>query len=577
MSFAFDRCHCEKSNMKIYLTLLGLAFTALCRAQVLTINISDNSFGVDESSSLIVSQIQNIGDYSNTSDYDKIVITLGQNIYGLNTIPSNLEYSNSYLVTDNSTSKEYTLYFTQLPIICIESNNEIVDEPKVLASFTYSDESQILVSKIGIELRGGSSQGFPKRTYDLEFWNDQLGDVTKDVQFGKLRFDDDWILDALYNEPLRIRSYVANKLWLETHDTPYYKDNEPDAKSGADIMYVEMFLNGRYNGLYNLSEQVDRKQLKLKSYNGNIRGELYSGKYPGATIFTTLPNYDNQSRKWSGYEIKYPKEEDATDWENLFQFTNFVMNASEADFNSGIWTQFEKDNYINYFLFLNLIRATDNVGKNIFLAKYNTGEPYFYVPWDLDGCFGTIWDGTQRDITTDILTNGFIDRVIDLDPDDISIDIADRWFSYRDNIFSSESLTNTISELYNFFQTNKVYERESLVYSNYLFDNHNLSYMLNWLENRLKYLDIYFGVILSIDAQDARASKDRIIYPNPSTDRINLSPIDSLIGSTYKIYNNLGQLMLYGIIDDNAISIERLDKGFYFLIINGFSHKFIKQ
>ena len=106
----------------------------------------------------------------------------------------------------------------------------------------------------------------------MEFWNDTLGAVTSDVSFGELRTDDDWILDALYNEPLRLRSYVANKLWLSIHQNPYYIDERPNAKSAADVMYVEVFLNGNYNGIYNLSEQVDKKQLKLKSYKEIIRG-----------------------------------------------------------------------------------------------------------------------------------------------------------------------------------------------------------------------------------------------------------------------------------------------------------------
>jgi len=538
--------------------------------------VLENNFGIDESNSLIVSHIQNIGNYTNTSIYDEIVITLGQNNYNFNTIPNSLEYSNSYLVTDGDTSNQYNLYFTPLPIVLIESNNTIVNEPKVLASFTYSDEEQILVSNIGIELRGGSSQSYPKKTYDIEFWDDEVGEETNNVQFGELRSDDDWILDALYNEPLRLRSYVANKLWLEMH-TPNYLDDEPNAKSGANVMYVEMFLNGQYNGLYNLSEQVDKKQLKLKSYNGNIRGELYKGISWGASTFTSLPSYDNENRIWSGYEFKYPKEDDITDWENLYQFTDFVMNSSETEFTSSVWTKFDKDNYIDYFLFLNLIRATDNTGKNIYLAKYKANEPYFYVPWDLDGCFGTIWNGTNANITNDILSNGFINRVIDIDPDDISISIANKWFNYRNSIFNNESLSSFIYEQYNFLQTNRIYERESLVYSNYTFDNEDLSYTLTWLENRLEYLDIYFGNILSINENNSLTKTELIVYPNPATDMIYLNSSNFLNGKRFEVYNNLGQLVIDGIINNNNISIERLKKGFYFIMINNNSYKILKK
>lgn len=562
------------NSMKLPLLLIILFFTKLLTAQELTINVLDHNFGIDENKSLIVSHIDDINNYTNTSEYSEITITLGQNSYNFDSVPNSLDYSNSYLINDIATSNQYTIYFTQLPIILIDSDNAIVDEPKVLANFVYSDEEQTLVSNIGIELRGGSSQSYPKKTYDIEFWDDELGDETNNEQFGELRNDDDWILDALYNEPLRLRSYIANKLWLEIH-TPYYISDEPNAKSGADVMYVEMFLNGQYNGVYNLSEQVDKKQLKLKSFNDNMRGELYKGVSWGASTFTDIPSYDNESRLWSGYEFKYPKEDEITDWTNLYQFTDFVINSSVIDFTNTIWTRFNEDNYINYFLFLNLIRATDNTGKNIYLAKYNTDEPYIYIPWDLDGCFGTIWNGTNDNTTNDILSNGFINRVIDINPNNISPNIASTWFDYRSTIFSSESLSNNITDQYNFLQTNKIYERESLVYPNYSFDNQDLSYTLNWLEDRLEYLDIYFGDFLSVDS--LTHSDKMSIYPNPVKDKIYIHSTSKLIDKNYKIYNNLGQLVTEGIIQNDFISFEKFKRGLYFIKLDGNTYKLIKE
>ena len=560
---------------KLFLLLSILFNTIFCFSQNLTISISENHFGIDENNALIVSHIEDINDYTNTTGFDEITITLDQNNFYFNTIPASLEYSDSYLITDTRTLNQYTLYFTQLPIISIDSTTTIVDEPKVLANFVYSDNEQVLISNIGIEIRGGGSQSYPKKTYDLEFWEDDLGEETNNVQFGDLRSDDDWILDGLYNEPLRLRSYVANKLWLEIH-TSSYLGEEANAKSGANVKYVEMFLNNQYNGVYNLSEQVDKKQLKLKSFNDNIRGELYKGFSWGASTFTDLPDYDNGSRIWSGYEIKYPKEDQITDWDNIYQFTDFVINSSNIDFTNDIWAKFDIDNYSDYFIFLNLIRATDNTGKNIYLAKYNTNEPYFHVPWDLDGCFGTIWNGTNEEITNDILSNGLINRVIGLNPNNISSSIASKWFNFRNNILNNDVLSNSILEQYNFLQNNKIYEREAIVYSNYAFSQEDLSYTLTWLENRLTYLDTYFGNTLSINENILEIKTD-FIYSNPAKDRIYITNSNLIIGKVYKIYNNLGQLTSKGVIDNNFISIENLEMGYYLINLDNNSYKFIKK
>ncbi|WP_299779957.1 CotH kinase family protein [uncultured Formosa sp.] len=551
-----------------------LLYNLCCFSQTLTIQTEAHKFNVDHNKAVVISQIKDIDTYTNLiAQYSEVELILDQEKYIFTTVPNQLTYTDSYSITDSETTTNYTLYFTALPLISISTENTIVDEPKVYADFYYADDSQILTSKIGIEIRGGISQLYPKKTYDLEFWEDELGDDTRDVSFGNLRSDDDWIIDALYNEPLRLRSYTANKLWLDIH-TPTYLDEEPDAKSGADVNYVEVFLNGSYNGVYNLSEQVDKKQLELKSNKDDIRGELFKGVGRGASTFTALPNYDNTNELWGGYEVKYPKADEIIDWKNLYEFTNFVMNAPESDFKANIWDRFNRDNYINYFIFFNLIRAEDNTGKNIYLAKYTTDEPYFYVPWDLDGCFGTIWDGSNENITDDILTNGFMSRVIDLNPNNINEEISNRWFALRQDTLTYEALSQSISNKFNDLKSNNIYEREALVYPNYSFSEDDLLYTLNWLEDRLTFLDTYFENVLS--TQD-HVLNSITIYPNPAKHKLNISNYKEIQGQSFKIYNNIGQLSGEGIIENNYISVEYLQDGLYVLQIDNETFKFIKS
>lgn len=560
--------------MKSYLLILAVLYFSLSYSQTLSINITEKKFGLDQIHLIIVSRLQNIDEYQDIGDYNEINIRLGDRNYSFISPPDNLSYTNSYVVEDMMSSDQFVLYFTPLPIISIETNNIIVDEPKVQAVFTYSDNEQTLSSNIGIEIRGGSSQSYPKKTYDIEFWDDEMGNLNVDMKFGQLREDDDWILDALYNEPLRLRSHTATKLWKQIQ-VPYYVNYEPKAKSGADVMYVEMFLNGVYNGLYNLSEPIDRKQLKIKKFNDNLRGELYKGYTWGASTFTSLPSYNNNSRVWGGYEFEYPKSSEITDWSLLYQFTNFVINSSESEFENDIWSRFEKDNFINYFLFLNLIRATDNTGKNIYLAKYNQGEPYFYIPWDLDGCFGTIWNGTNSNITDDILTNGFISRVIDRNPKNILIDIANKWFENKNHVFSYASLSESVRQQYETLDNNKIYERESLVYSNYSFEIHDLNYTLDWIQNRLNFLDDYFLMMLS--TIDVSITNKITFFPNPATDKIQVDSEVSLTDNFYKIFNANGQTVGSGYLINRQINIEKLEKGIYYVLLGNVSFKFIKK
>ncbi|WP_298536989.1 hypothetical protein [uncultured Algibacter sp.] len=89
--------------MKINLLLICLILTEVSTAQLLTINVPENNFGIDESKSLIVSQIENIDTYENINVYSEITITLNGHGYNFNSIPNSIDYSRSYLITDPNT------------------------------------------------------------------------------------------------------------------------------------------------------------------------------------------------------------------------------------------------------------------------------------------------------------------------------------------------------------------------------------------------------------------------------------------------------------------------------------------
>ncbi|MEJ7663868.1 MAG: CotH kinase family protein [Hymenobacter sp.] len=265
-----------------------------------------------------------------------------------------------------------------------------------------------------MEIRGGFSQSFPKKSYELSLLTDTLAANDQDMALLGMRADNKWNLQAMYNDQLRLRLKTANELWQDMHQV-YYKAQEPNAKNGIALAYTEVFLNGQYQGIYALTERVDRKQLKLKKYTTSMQGELYKGAaWEAGTAFTTLPAYDNHSQLWAGFEYKEPSQQ--TEWKALHDFVGFVENSSDADFYSQYKTRFNLENAMDYFLFLNLMRATDNTGKNLYIAKYKPNEPYYYVPWDLDGVLGNDWQGLNTNVTNDILTNGMYQRLFKYAP-----------------------------------------------------------------------------------------------------------------------------------------------------------------
>jgi len=401
-----------------------------------------------------------------------------------------LEFGKPYSIQKNN--KTYQLYFTELPIISIHSNNAIPDEPKGPASakFVSFDATEIHDFDIGIEIRGGWSTTFPKKSYGFEIWDDETGTTSKDLSFLNMREDDDWILDAMYNDPLRMRNLISHRLWNEIHK-PYYQSSEPEAKATVRSEYIEVFINEQYQGIYALSERPDRKLLKLKKYNGEIRGEMYKGIAWGNSHFTNLSNYDNSSRTWDGFQMVYPLEEEITDWSKVYELVDFVMNSSDQNFMNEISNKIYLPNFIDYFIFLNLTRATDNTGKNINLCKYNSDGLYFYMPWDLDGTWGTQYEGLREPITDDILTHGLFERLFELNPNDFQNEINNRWSELKSDDFNRSNILSHFQENKEFLQKNGVLERESLVWD-FEFQEDDYIYMSNWLDERWNYLNDFF-------------------------------------------------------------------------------------
>lgn len=548
--------------MKNVLIFIGLFVFSLVMKANENIVLNSDMYGIDHNKMLIVSN-KNVSEINTLYPDIKSSVTLDVNYVFSNSVQT-IEIGIAYSVVHSGNSQVYVLYFTELPLIYISTENTIVDEPRLLADFMMVEtDENITSSNIGIEYRGGYSQSLAKKSFRIEFWEDEIGEETLDFSLLGMRSDDDWNLQAMFNEPLRFLSKTNFDLWRLLH-IPHYINDEPDAVNGITMKYSELFINGEYRGVYAVSERIDRKQLKLKKHNGNIRGELYKGDTWGASTFTSLPAYDNSSDTWGGWEYKHPEEE--INWSNLYNFTDFVMNESNSVFYAEYQNKLEIDNFVDYFIFLNVLRATDNTGKNTHLAKYNTNEPYFYVPWDLDGTFGIIWDGSQENITTGLLSNGLYNRLwLDCSENGFREKLQIRWNSVKQTIFNHDFLMGKFNESYSLLLENGVYQREEIAWEEYQTEFYHLDYMSTWITNRLSYLDTKFNEECVMSTSDFSTQKIKF-YPNPAKEVIYFDNTDNKSFSV-SVYDVQGKILIEKTIENSSqsISVSSLNSGVYFV------------
>ena len=128
-----------------------------------------------------------------------------------------------------------------LPRVSIRVGGEIPQEKRA-ARMTIRDGGRtVFAGRIGIELRGQSSQRFPKQSWGLEL-RDRKGDNRNAALLG-MPADDDWVLYAGYNDKTLMRNVLA------------YATARRLGGYAARTRFVEVRLDGRYHGVYVLMEK----------------------------------------------------------------------------------------------------------------------------------------------------------------------------------------------------------------------------------------------------------------------------------------------------------------------------------
>lgn len=300
----------------------------------------------------------------------------------------------------DSTQLNATLQFTFLPIVQLlpaEGDSQFSNKyQRGMVLFSHPDSATTDTLTARIKWRGGTTNAANKhkRNYKLNF--------DEDHRFFGLRNDDKWMLDAGQPDVFRLRNRIAMDLWNKMARKPYYADQEPKALNGVRGDIVELFLGNEWRGIYNLSEFIDRKQLKLKKIDdktGIIRGCLYKGvSWNKTNMFDFFDSYDNSKDTFFGYEFKYPElgdDSDTIDWAPLIAANNFVRESDDDEFEQHVSEYFDMPVLMDYNIFYNVVNAVDNAGKNMYWAIYDktSTKQLTPTPWDLDATFGQRWGG----------------------------------------------------------------------------------------------------------------------------------------------------------------------------------------
>jgi len=288
---------------------------------------------------------------------------------------------------------------SHLPIVTINTyGNSIPDEPKIHAwmdiIFTEGDTSSqfdtpnVYSGHIGIERRGESSSGFPKKQYAIETRTAQ--DSNLNVPLLGMPEENDWILYAPYSDKSLIKNVLTYKLSREM------------GESAPRTRYVEVVLNGDYQGIYVLIEKIKQDSGRVniaKLLPTDTEGDEVTGGYVIRNDKTTdLASYEY----WLGpsyrpyglqslYQFYDPKYDDLV-YKQRRYIVDFTKTFEDALIDGGYRDSINGyRKYTDVFSYIHMMFINE-ISMNVDCYHFST---YFYKDKDSDGgkfFSGPVWD-----------------------------------------------------------------------------------------------------------------------------------------------------------------------------------------
>ena len=525
------------------------------------------------------------------------ILMNGENVFAIqlhNVSTSSSDMSGNFYLTfgivDDSEFYSDPPFWFQEPVVYDESNlpliiidtygAEIPDEPRIPAYMgiidnesgvnQLTDDFNDYDGHITIERRGNSSQWNDKRPYRFETV-DQDGE-NNNVELLGMPEENDWVLYAPWQDKTMIRNVLAYQL---SNDMGRY---------ASRTRYVELYLNGDYQGIYVLMEKIkrDNDRVNISKLNPEeIEGDDLTGGYIlKFDWFFTGDNIGGFQSDHDGitYNYHYPKPSDIVpEQEEYIQnyiddFENIMLSSNYADSITGYPSIMNVESFVDFILVQELAKNVDAYRLSTYIYKDKdsidnrlTAGPVWDFNHGFGNCdYGQTWEpenwlleynpegGDQMSFWWELLWQD----------ENFRAKVSDRYSELRSNIFSESHIFEIID--------NSVVDMGESINRNFLkwpvlgiylwpnfqvFDTYEeeILYLKSWISQRLSWMD---SQILQLDLDKHNGFFNYAVhhaYPNPYNSTINIKydlqrpsnvkiSIHDILGREIKILLNTKQL-----------------------------------
>jgi len=402
-----------------------------------------------------------------------------------------------------------SLFSSTLPIVIIDTQNQvIVDEPRITCNMGIiynTNEINYLTDlynnyngKISIEIRGESSQEFPKKSYSLET-QDEFGE-NNNVSLLTMPTENDWVLYGPYYDITMIRNGVT------------YEIAKSMGQYSPRFRYCELFINDEYQGIYLLTEKIKRDNNRVnisKNTNDDVSGGfIIEINHPVSEDKNIneywISSYNDFNNEIIPFRYYYPDVNSITESQKIY-IQNFIYEfetiLSGSMFNNsftGFKNWINTNSAIQFFLIQEFSKNIDAYrGSTYFYKdKSNINDTIFFGPiWDFNFAYGSTmfcegdqYQGWQYETTCSEQGSLFwFKRFLD-DPEYIN-SLNCQWNNLRNNILSDDSIFYLIDSLSNHLDGAIIRDLDKWHNISTIEYEFEVLELKNWITNRLEWLD----------------------------------------------------------------------------------------
>jgi len=391
--------------------------------------------------------------------------------------------------------------------------------------------------KISIEIRGSTSQQYPKKSYGFET-QDLLGANLNTPLLG-LPSENDWILNGPYPDKTLLRDALTYDLSRKFgHYASGYK-------------FCELIINNEYLGVYILFERIKVDQNRVDIANvlpSDLTGDELTGGYivkvdkMTGEVGYSWPSLYNPEVLFQFHDPEYDQLDpiQASYMENFIgEFENAINSPDFEDIATGYPNYIETTSFYDFFLLQELGRTVDGYRSSSFMHKDKAsgawnGKLVAGPMWDFNLSYGNA-DYCDADLTTGWQYN--FDDVCDftsaipfwweklLESTTYRNGLKCRWEELRQGPLHTDTINYFIDSVANYLEEARIRNFEKWpiigVYVNWnsfvgLTYEEDLNFLKTHIQQRSIWIDNNLPGIcdLSIEESDFRPQYFKV-WPNP--------------------------------------------------------------